>query len=403
MKVALRVKPVPFLSGNIYDIAQAEAYLSHMASKGYFVKKIGFITSFEKRTPEKTKYRLAPAKKEHDAPEGEMLLYYKAQGWKYICTAYWFHVYQAIRQDAVEIHTDPNTQGETLANLNKRAKYMFLYITILYLFTLSVVLYTLLRVSPVYFCVSSSYNIAEIPMILMILFAIWQTFWDYRKANKLRQQLETGVGMIHYDTYKPSYKQYFSLAVPIIILAYMFFATHYNTKAYWEESLYTYNGKLPTISIAALEREPNFSIEYGKDFEGENISYISHHWTELSPQAYHIEERGRLEGKKKEEYVGIYSPSMETEYYELRFQFFAKILFGEMLRDKVDRDFHDKVQYHELNDTKFDEATIVSADGTQLFFARKGTSVIFIDYYGNENLAAMVDKIYDAMDDFSKT
>ena len=398
MKIARRLLPVPFLSGNIYDIAQAEAYLSHMASKGYFVKKIGFITSFEKLTPEKTKYLLEPAKKEHEAPEEEIISVYEARGWKYICTAYWFHVYQATREDAIEIQTDPISQGETFASLNKRAKYE----TTLYLICIGTILYTMLRIHPIYFRVRSIYYISQIPTILILLYAICQSFWDYRKIKKLKQQLDAGVEMTHYDHYKPSFRQYFSLAVPIIILAYMFFASQYNKKAYWEESLYTYNGKLPTISIAALETDPSFSIEYGENFEGEKISYISHHWTELSPQAYHIEEKGRLEGKKKEDYSGIYSPSMETEYYEMRFQFFAKILLGEMLRDKVDSNFHDKVQYHELNGTKFDETIIVSADGTQLLFARKGTKVIYIDYYGNEKLEAMVDKIYDAVDDFNE-
>lgn len=326
--------------------------------------------------------------------------YYEDQGWKYICTFYSFHVYQAIRQDAMEIHTDPITQGETFSILDKRTKYMFWYITILYLTCIATTLYTMLHIYPVYFRVRYIYGIAQIPMILMFLYAIWSSFWDYRKIKKLKQQLEAGVKMIHDDHYKPSYRQYFSLAVPILILAYMFLASQYNKKAYWEESLFTYNGKLPTISITALETAPNFSIEYGRDFEGDNISYISHHWTELSPQAYHIEEQGRLEGEKAGNNSNVYAPSMETEYYNMRFQLLSKILLDEMIQNKVDKGSYETVQYHKLQNTKFDEVTLVESEGIQMLFARTGEDVIYVAYHGNGSLESVVEQIYDAILNF---
>lgn len=44
MSLIIRLLPI-----NIYDITEAEAYFSHMALKGYFVKKIkGNIVTFEK-------------------------------------------------------------------------------------------------------------------------------------------------------------------------------------------------------------------------------------------------------------------------------------------------------------------------------------------------------------------
>ncbi|WP_312045078.1 DUF2812 domain-containing protein [Anaerotignum sp.] len=400
MKTVRRIIPAHFLSGNIYDIAQTEAYLSHMASKGFFIKKIGLITSFEKGIPEKTKYRLEPVKKEREKPDEEIREYYETQGWKYICTFCFFQIYQAIRTDAMEIHTEPITQSETFASLNKRVKYMFWYIAILSFTCISVTLYALLHIHPVYNRVKSIYNIAQIPMILMFLYAICSSFWDYRKIKKLKQQLEAGIKMKHDDKYKPSYRQYFSLAVPIIILAYMFLASQYNKKVYWDESLFTYNGNLPTISITALEIAPNFSIEYGKDFVGDNISYVSHHWTELSPQAYQIKEQGRLEGKMKKANAGVSSPLMETEYYNMRFQFLSKILFDEMLQNKVEKGSYDIVQYHKMQNTEFDEVTLVDSGDIQMLFARAGEDVIYVSYHGNGSLESVVEQIYDAVTNF---
>ena len=329
-----------------------------------------------------------------------MRLYYEEQGWKYICKTGYFHLYQATREDATEIHTDAVIQGETFANLNKRLKYMSWYITILYSFTACVILYTMLRIHPIYFSIRNVYNISDIPMILLFLFTIWQAFCDYRKVKKLKEQLESGIEMNHYDSYKPSFRQYFLLAAPIIILVFMFSSGHYNKKTYWEESLSTYAGKLPTISITALETDSNFSIEYGENFVGGNISYISHHWSELSPEAYHIEEQGRTEGQMWDDNSGTYSPSMETEYYRMRFQFLAKVLFQELLDNKINRDYYEVIQYHTLFDTKFDEAALVMVDSTQILFARTGEEVIFVQYHGSGNLESVVEQIYDAVVNF---
>lgn len=82
---------------------------------------------------------------------------------------------------------------------------------------------------------------------------------------------------------------------------------------------------------------------------------------------------------------------------------FFKNSFSRDASGKIDKDFYETVQYHELHDSKFDQATLVSLNESQMLFARKGSKVFFVDYYGNENLEAVVDKIYNALNDFSVT
>lgn len=146
-----------------------------------------------------------------------------------------------------------------------------------------------------------------------------------------------------------------------------------------------------------------FISPYDDEYEGNYENIIIFHWSAVAPEAYTVEEYGQIPEGGPEDNAKADFPYIKTEYYHMRFEFLAKILFGEMLRDKLDRNFNDKVQYHELHDTKFDQATLILADDTQMLFARKGTRVIFVDYYGNQNLEAVVDKIYDAVNDFSGT
>lgn len=121
MRFTIRLMPV-----SIYDITKAEAYFSHMASKGYFVKKMwGNFATFEKGTPQKTQYRFEPYGEQGKEPPEDMRLNYEEQGWKYICKTGYFHLYQAIMEDVTEIHTDPLIQAETLVNLNKWLKFGF--------------------------------------------------------------------------------------------------------------------------------------------------------------------------------------------------------------------------------------------------------------------------------------
>ncbi|MBV1757731.1 MAG: DUF2812 domain-containing protein [Dethiosulfatibacter sp.] len=55
MKFIRKLMPV-----NVYDIAQTQSYLSDMASKGCFFKKLATFAYFEKGEPKGTTYRLEP-------------------------------------------------------------------------------------------------------------------------------------------------------------------------------------------------------------------------------------------------------------------------------------------------------------------------------------------------------
>ncbi len=91
---------------------------------------------------------------------------------------------------------------------------------------------------------------------------------------------------------------------------------------------------------------------------------------------------------------------MDTEFYELRFELLAKPLYDELIEDKNELYRYEKLQYEELLDTSFDQATLISREASQMFFGRSGKKVIFIKYYGYEDLGALVEQIFAAVNDF---
>ncbi|WP_304508533.1 DUF2812 domain-containing protein [Anaerotignum sp.] len=410
MRFTIRLMPI-----SIYEITKVEAYFSHMASKGFFVKKIrGNLVTFEKGSSEKTQYRLEPVKNEYEEPEQEMLLYYEEQGWKYICKTGFFYLYQSTRDNATEIHTDPFIQGETFAHLNKKLQFNFGISIVGYLIFGGFLLYSSFHYYLVYFNVKYISSVSNLILFPLYFFGIIKTLWDYRKMKKLKEQLESGIKVIHNGSYSPSFCEYFVLAIPWIFILFMVAIPRYSSNTYWEKNLSAYAGKLPTISIKALETSPDFSVKDSSDFSveydsnlatkfaREDISYISYHWSELAPDVYYIGDQGKIEGKESTDQTETYEPFLETEYYRMRFQFLAKVLYKELLDNKLHRNHYEKIQYHELTQVEFDEATLVLADGSQMLFARIGEKVVFIQYHGQKDLETAIDQIYKAIIDFEK-
>lgn len=396
MKTIKRFMPI-----SIYDITQVEAYLMHMAAKGYFIKKIGIFATFEDGIPEKAIYRLEPFGDKQKEPPEDMLLHFEEQGWEYICTAGFFHIYKATRDDVTEIHTDPITQGETFAYLNKKLKFLFLLITGLYIFSGGMLfLASFFHDQPIYFNVRYSGLTLKVTLIALYVITIYNSLQDYKKIKKLKNQLELGIRMCHSKKYKPRYGQYVSFFLPLLLLIPMFWVQYYDGKAHWEKSLLEYEGKLPTIPLSSLETNPEFTIVYGDEDNRSYNNTITHHWTELAPKIYIVEERGEIAGQMWRDGSGTYSPSMDTEFYELRFKLLTKPLFEELIEDKNELYRYEKMEYEELLDTGFDQATLISREACQMFFGRTGKKVIFIQYYGHKDLGAMVEQIFTTINNF---
>ena len=123
----LRLIPV-----NIYDFPQVEAYFSHMAQRGLFIKKVtnllGFA-HFERGNGEETKYHLEPIGNTTNKPFDELKSQYEEAGWEYICNLESeFYIFKAITEETKEVQPNPFLREKELKNIKKKHLSSFIYI-----------------------------------------------------------------------------------------------------------------------------------------------------------------------------------------------------------------------------------------------------------------------------------
>jgi len=164
----------------------------------------------------------------------------------------------------------------------------------------------------------------------------------------------------------------------------------------WEMNISEYNNSIPTIQLADIERAQNFEID--KDRYKSN--HISYDWTELAPVLYEINERGIVADQMWEDQSGEYSPSLSTEYYQLRFGFLGEPLIKDLIDDALDFFRFEPILYQEILDTDFDKAVFVQVKETQMFFGALDKKVIYIRYHGYEDLTDHFEEIYDNVRNF---
>ncbi|MBQ3049390.1 MAG: DUF2812 domain-containing protein [Oscillospiraceae bacterium] len=124
-KYTYRLAPCP-----AYDVDGMEKWLADMSEKGLHLSADGFFlgfATFEKGSPKKLKYRLAPADKNtsfyasYDGePDAEELELSEAYGWKYIAKRGEFHIYCSEDPDSRELNTDPEVYAMALKTAFKR-------------------------------------------------------------------------------------------------------------------------------------------------------------------------------------------------------------------------------------------------------------------------------------------
>lgn len=393
MKLIRKLMPV-----NVYDIAKTQSYLSDMASKGYFFKKLDIFAYFEKGEPEETTYRLEPLMRNEKMPDEEKLAHYENYGWEYVCTiSTAFHVYKTNNKDYTEIHTDPITQSYAFEHLNKNLKFSYIIsILVLPLAALMILNSVFLHSHPVLFAVQYGNVMYKIMMLLMAFFTVKQVIINRKKVKLLFNRLKSGSEMLQESSYEPNYSNYIFNGLISLFSIFTICVSFVMITTGWEKNLSEYNSSIPTIQLANVEKAQNFEIEN----DGYKSNHISYDWTELAPEIYEINERGLVKGQMWEDKSGEYSPSLSTEFYQLRFGFLGEALLEDLIDNELEFFRFRPILYQELLDTNFDKAVFIQVRETQMFFGRLGKKVIYIRYHGYEDLTVHFEEIYDNVRNF---
>ncbi len=397
MKQIKRLMPV-----NIYDISQVESYFSSMAAQGYFIKKIGTFAWFEKGQPQPTRYRLEPLMKKERQPSETMLAYYEEQGWEYVFTiAKLFHVYKTARQDAIELHTDPVTQGHAFEYLQNRLHISFWSAVTQLPLCVCISFYILLfHDHPVLYAVRYGQTTYLCLWVFILLFMGIESVANYRKIQRLTVQLCSGITMTHKKGYKTNYRPYFISAAALLVGGIMLFSSVYQIAAGWEADLKDYAGSLPGVRLSDIETHPDFEIER-HDYKGRDFhNHIEYSWSDLAPRTYEVQEQGVVKGQTWRDSSGEYSPSLQTRFYQVRFGFLAKPLLSDLVDDAIAFSRFEHIGYQELLETDFDQAFFLQVNAKQMLLARLGKKVVYVRYYGYEDLRQFTGALYQAVADF---
>ena len=211
IKYAYRLPPCPQ-----YDIAGTESWLEDMASNGYILSKDGFFMGmciFEKRVPQKLRYRLTPAKKGGDEPELEERDIYSNSGWEFVTGRGSFNIYCTGDIQAPEIDTDACVHALAL-NIVRKKERSNLFTLIFWLLVYPVVI---LR-SPVTMLLTS--NLSWL-MVLLLLILIICSAVRAVKLRRLARALAEGQPMEHKKEWKKTAPRF--IAGKIAFLAFVVF------------------------------------------------------------------------------------------------------------------------------------------------------------------------------------
>jgi hypothetical protein len=113
-----------------YDIEGIQTWLEDMASQGLVLEADGTflgIFTFQKTTPKKYRYRLAPLKEQKgffsdslDGPNPEEQEFSEKCGWQYLVRYGHFYIYRTADDHARPLHTDPSVHVMALAAIKKQ-------------------------------------------------------------------------------------------------------------------------------------------------------------------------------------------------------------------------------------------------------------------------------------------
>lgn len=398
MSIVRRVLPIPLFCINMYDIAQVEAYLAHMAERGLFLKKIILFGIFERGKGEKTKYHVEPIGEAEGKPTEELLLQFEAAGWEYICViSNIFYVFKAVGAETKGIPGNATVVEMGLNKARARCRTRLVY-SLLY-FLMSTGFF-------VYFCFFNEDFFYQAIKNRCLLFIFGTSIFgynairEYKNMRMLQRYLKIGGKNSQEGAYIPNYKVCFCNIVSVLLWLFACFILIYSHLASWEMNLADYHGEKPVISLSTIETNPNLQLENSfipKEFSKNTISYA---WTELAPEIYEIQESGVIEGQTWKESTGVYDPEIDTKVYKLRFQFLVSPFLKETVKSQMDLFSFQHIQCKVIEDTKFDQAYYCFSDGYQCIFASVGKKVICVYYYGYEDLYKYSEEIYEKLNAF---
>ena len=381
---------------DFWRIGEHESWFTDMAARGFFLKKMGIhFARFEQGEPRDMRYRIEVSiNKRIPAEQIEM---YRESGWNYVTSYGHFHVFSSPAElDAPELHTDPAEQSYTLKELDKKLAWNAgsAVIGMILMFAMMFSIW-FLDGTPTYILVDGS----MITQTFLTIFLAYTAYHSLRAAlsiRDLRKKLVEGKHIDHQASWKKHHRIHTAAAflftvvvglgaiIPFVQLSKM------ETVTLPEGSI-----DLPIVRLADVENDPNMVREEA-GYMSDDVDWgnrLTSEWSLMAPVKYESDESGVVPGKLWEDLSGEYSPSIHTEYYQLRFPSMAENLVTDLVeRYRYDNSLDD---YVEKKHPDLDLLVVYTEEDMNKVFAAKGDSVMYVRYHGYADVDKVIEHVVE--------
>ncbi|MDF2655594.1 MAG: hypothetical protein K0R19_2068 [Bacillota bacterium] len=372
-----------FMQDDIWNIERNESWFSGMAERGFHLRRIGrTFALFEKGEPTKTKYRIDVI---NTAPEPEQLELYEEFGWKLVCNIKELYIFSSPENAACpELHTDPAEQSFTLETIDRKLKYQVIWISFLMMIFLSMMAALFfLNQTPTLSLMEVTG--LQIPILLFVeLYVSYSVIRNYVSLRRLKRTLSEGRPMNHKESWRIPRLINGTISVFFILTAfltiYLPIAEIFQRENY---SLPEKTNDLPVIRLIEIEKSTDLRRQKGPFADGVDfLNSVNKGWSPLAPVQYEINENGVIKDLSWDDDSGPYSPSIETQYYQLLMAGMADNLIRDLEKKFIDS-YDPEMTVRREEAEGFDQLIIAESGIRKQVFAARGKEVVYVNYFGN--------------------
>lgn len=389
---------IRLISDSLSDIPYNESYFSFLAKTGLHLKSVSSpFAYFQKGDPVNMRYRIDVLEKE---PEEEQLEIYQQSGWELVCHQKEYYVFRSlVNNNAPELHTDPAEQAYTLIKIEKQMK-LSLFITVLLFFVSILSFYIYIQGETLLVLSLIEGRLLQLILILIFLVVhLVESIRRYLTLSKLKKNLSQRIPMNHNVNWR-FYKAWNFIPLItsftyILLLVAMTFSQESSSYPLPQVN----DGSSPSIRLSDLES--TLSLQPYEKYRHNNNTVITDS-SFLVDKHYVINESKISEDRTWLNQNSLYAPSINTIFYQLRYQSFSKPLAKDLLKKYADIYNYNSEQIKVIEDSRFDILYSVDSNdkNTQVIAAALNDSTIFIHYNGEETLEQLINETASLLESY---
>lgn len=396
-KSTSRKRKIKILWLDEWHIEEQEAWFTDMAKQGWILEELGlWIATFVQADPQELSFRIEIAKKNKGIEDDRIQLYDDA-GWRYVTSRRFIHVFREKEpNEAIEIHTDPTLQAETVEVLKKSVLNNGIAVILLSLFVVFLLLFVNYNLSS--YDLLRNQFVSDGIVFLVYLYIVFNWGSGMVHITSLIKRLRKGIGFKHNHRFKQKIRRNKMIGAVIGMLLFMMIGiVIFDRPILNTESMYPEipAAELPVISLTDIEDVDLKQVTYETNgIERKRENHYLEHSSILVPKQFILHQQFIIPEKSWNNYGDKYNPTIHSKKYET-----LTISIAKKLVDILLEEYYTTESFSELDITGYDEAWIMVNSPSNTIIAREGKNVYDIYYYGNESIKKLDESLISHMDE----